>query len=366
MNSICNTSFGRFILKTAPHLRGCRYHRMQEEEFTENRILPKGFCVHAYRVAYPYSLSLLYDGQYYSDGGSKTERSVKIRCPSCKDKVEIKIKIRYTLPYLIRKLKVATVKLLRLIKIASEFPDRNIVIEILNVTGKCPLGIRKKQSYLFNIWNRRELCPASFYALYPILISGATEAEKNSNDTDISFHCPDPFGVRYGTKDNNIRCEDFFSIKAQIIDKVGVCPRGHKKGSFFAIEDVLTKSFCPLAFYSVFPYYLTLIHSGKFEWLLEGENVKVQCPKVDGVIMEVGLASWRSLGSGAVEVKIIGTKGICQKGYKKGDVFIFDSEQQSFCFKAIANLIPFKALKDSGDKRYACPGLKDFLLFSLY
>lgn len=364
-NAICDISFGKFVLKTAPHSRGCRYHRIQREEFTENHILPKGFCAHAYRGAYPYCLSLLYDGKYPSADGSKPKRSASIKCPSCNSSVEINIKIRYTLPYLIRKLKTAVVGILRLIRIPSEFPDKNIILEISDVKGKCPLGIEKGQTYLFNIWNRKELCPASFYAVYPVLMSRAVKSERTPNDSNISFHCPDPFGVHYGAENPSVKCEDFFSVKAEVTQEIGKCPRGHKKGDFFSLEDVLTKSFCPLAFYSIFPYYLTLIHSGRFEWLLDRENVKVQCPKVGGVIMEVSYISHGSLGSGIISVNIIGTKGICPKGYKEGDMFSFDSEQQPFCFKAIAALVPFKGLKDAGSREYACPSLKNFLSFKL-
>lgn len=363
---ICNIHFGEAVLKTAPYKRRCRYHRVQGQEFDRGQIYPKGFCPHVYRIAYPYWLSLLYDSKYRSRYSSQPSRSLKIRCPGHGNDIELDIGIRYTLPFVIRKLKAAAIRLLQFFNIPGEYPDKDVIIKVSTVNGICPGNIKQGQSFKFNIRNRDELCPASFYALYPTLIQraidpkGATEGRK-----EISLHCPDPYGVSYVTLGNNANCEDFFSIKADIVEEIGNCPLGHKKGESFKFQDILPNGFCPLAFYAIFPYYLTLIHSGSFEWVRKGEHVRVQCPKVNGVVMEVELVDQDTLGKGTVRVKVIEVKGLCPRGHKKGDRFDLSSQEQALCFKAMAMLIPFKIKNDNRSRQYRCPGSENSLIFEL-
>lgn len=366
IDSLCNMTFRTCSLKTGPHERNCRYHKMQGQEFSGDDLCPKGFCPHAFRIAYPYCLSLLYDSTYPSQSEPHPTRSIRIACPSSDQSVELTIGVRYTFPSMIRKLKNAAIRTLQFIGINGEYPDRDIILEVSRVTKTCPRGLTEGQSFLFNIWNRQELCPASFYSLYPILLKHVSLEPQSTYREDSLVHCPDPFGVYYHhrTGYNSWDCKDFLSRKADVIEERGKCPFGHREGDSFRLEDSVPQGFCLLAFYSIFPYYLTLIHSGRFEWVRRGEHVKVQCPKTDGVVMEIELVRQDALGQGTVRVTVINNKGSCPKGHNRGDSFEFDSQSQPFCFHAMAGLIPFNT---NNREIYSCSGCDstNHLLFKL-
>ena len=365
-DSICHVTFSRLGLKTGPFTRRCRYHRVQDQgqSFTGEDLFPRKFCPHAFRIAYPYCLSLLYDSTYPSTAQSNPTRSVKVKCPSSDHFVELNIAIRYSFPFVIRKLKNAAIRALQFLGIDGEYPDRDVVLNVSRVNKICPLGLTEGQSFFFNIWNRKELCPASFYAAYPILMRQMAIPENSSSCDNSLIHCPDPFGVYYDQQSEHSSwdCKDFFSITAEVIEENGHCPHGHRQGDSFNLENILPNGFCPLAFYSIFPYYLTLLHEGRFEWVRKGQFVKVQCPKANGVVMEIELMRQKSLGEGAVRVTVIENKGVCPKGHSRGDTFELDSQNQPLCFHALAGLIPLTA---SNQGMYSCFDTTNHLLFKL-
>ncbi len=324
--SICEIFLPRSPVKTAPYKNNCRYHRRQGQSFEHTRLVPEGCCPHLYRAAYPYCLSLMYDARYPLEPSGEPARSVEIRCPSGDNYVAVDISVRYVFPWFIRKLKVIAIRLLHVFNIAGEYPDRDILLKVKKVHGTCPQGLTEGRLFVFNRKDREELCPASFYAMYPALIRQPRDpAAVNSGDVQ----CPDSEGPHYSVE-GRIVCEDFFDIKTEVTEKSGKC----------SLEK-LPHKFCPLAFYSVFPYYLTLIHGGRFEWVKKGNRVRVQCPRVDGVVMDVELSKKRSSRDGIVRVGIAGVKGRCPRGHAPGDTFDLDAQAQGVCFAAMAVAVPF-------------------------
>jgi uncharacterized repeat protein (TIGR04076 family) len=97
----------------------------------------------------------------------------------------------------------------------------------------------------------------------------------------------------------------------------------------FNVEKIIPDGFCPLAFYSIYPYFLTLINGGAFEWVQKGEYVRVQCPKTDGVMMEAELKGNPRQADSTVEVRILNVLGTCPKGLKEGDKFLFSAKDRS-------------------------------------
>ncbi|GAB4353641.1 MAG: hypothetical protein Kow0099_37890 [Candidatus Abyssubacteria bacterium] len=217
---------------------------------------------------------------------------------------------------------------------------------------------------MFNIHNRQELCPASFYGAYHILLREASRTEGNFRGARGSVHCPDPFGVCYSYEGAETNCEEFLSLRVRVTDEFGRCPRGHHRGDQFSVSTVLHEKCCPLAFHAIYPYYLTLVHAGRFEWVRKGDCVKVQCPKADGVVMGVRPVRQAGLGESAVKVEVLEVKGSCPKNCEPGDTFDIDSNQQPFCFQAMAGLIPFRMILEK-DWRYSCPGTRNSLIFEV-
>jgi len=356
--TICEVGLQDCELITAPFSRSCRYHKIQSQKFHGQNLYPSGLCPHLYIAAYPYGLALLYDGRI-------SGQFARVRCPSPTHSVELNIRVRYSWSAVLRYFKRVAIRFLQLIGIDAEYPDKDIVLEITRVHGECPRGLKKDQLFLLNVNNPIELCPASFYASYPGFIKSSIKPEKTTTGKKNTVHCPDPFGVHYETKGDVADCQDFVSAKLEVVNEHGNCPLGHRTGDGFGFEEVIPSGLCVLAFHSVYPYYVTLIHGGVFEWVRHHEFVKVQCPQVKGIIMEVESVRRGASGDGAVKVRVIKTLGGCPKGHKCGDEFVIDSGKQRFCYKALAGLIPFKTLAGKSDEKYSCIGIKDFLTFKV-
>ena len=272
---ICQKRPSRINLTTSPFKRGCRYHRCQGQTYCEDNIFPKNFCPHAYVRLYPQALSMLYSPSLVSQ---------KILCPNQKIPIEFLLSSHYSLPLFLRTLKKLSLFLLNRIGLATEFPDKKILIKINHTDNKCPCHFKNGDIFTFNIWRGKELCPASFYSMYPLY---RTEAL-------YSFHCPDPDGVSYQTVNGDFNCQ-------KILSDIKI-----KRGSL-----------CPLLVYSLYPYYLTLKTGGRFEWVKPNENVKVQCPYRMGVATEVSLDTKKI----HLRVQINSTKGSCYFNLEKGKIF---------------------------------------------
>lgn len=366
MSSLCNITFDGCSLKTGHFQRTCRYHRQQGQEFTRNQLLPEGMCPHAYMVTYPYALALLYDAKFpgaeYSAVGkneSTPQREVIVSCPGTDNRITLRIRIRYTFPLLLRILKKAAIRTLQTLGIDGEYPDKNVILDVISVNGQCPQSMQKDTSYFFNVKNRKELCPASFYGAYPLFLRAAATEEKCGK---INVHCPDPFGVHYGDEDKYSYCDSSTAKEAQAASVNGICPRQHEKNSTLKLMG--PEGMCPLAFYAVFPYYLTLIHHGNFEWVRKGDFVKVQCPKPGGVAMEVEPVELDSPGTGIVRARIIKRERSCPAEHTPGDSFLLDSRNQALCFHAAASVIPsaFSAIKDV---LQSCVGSNNSVIFKV-
>jgi uncharacterized repeat protein (TIGR04076 family) len=88
-----------------------------------------------------------------------------------------------------------------------------------------------------------------------------------------------------------------------------------------------------------------LTNGGWFKWVKPNEGVIVQCANPDGALeMKIFLCTSKN----EVKVEVLGARGDCPKGHKKGDVFILGPRTFKFCPKALDAFIPyFKLLSHS-------------------
>ena len=328
INSICGINIRDTSVKTEPFCRTCRYHKKQSQLFESEQMFPRGFCPHAYRAVYPHALALLYNAEYPADDG-KQVRNIKVRCPGSGNYIEINLSIEYLYPKILRALKNAAIKFLHKLDIPAEYPDKNVILEVCDVQGDCRFNIRKGGTFKFNLFNREELCPASLYALYPILVSSCgREKEKRP----AAAHCPDPAGVSYNIENRSFSCADIL--------KEFEIPAGKEESEDRSVKQYLyDEKICPLAFYAAFPYYWTYIHGGRFDWVKKNERVQVQCPQTKGIVMEIELSRYGGLGDGAVKAEIIKADNDCAYGHKKGESFVLDSKNQPINYELLVNMI---------------------------
>lgn len=354
IKSVCEINVQDTALKTGPFCRTCRYHKKQGQSFQSGGLFPRGFCPHACRAIYPYALALLYNAKY-PDSSGKPVSWIKVRCPGFDSYIETKLSVENLYPASIRKLKDTAIEFLHRFNVPAEYPDKNVIIEVCAVRGECRFNVKQGDRFKFNLFNRNELCPASLYALYPVLVSTSGGRMEKA-----SVHCPDPSGVFYGIENRSFSCADFLK---EIKIAAGARQFEYRGESGKGKEYVYDEKICPLAFYSAFPYYWTYIHSGKFDWVRKNERVGVQCPHRDGIVMELELCRYGGLGDGAVKAEIIRVDRACAYGYKKGDSFLLDSGKQNTCYELLINMIAVSAAAEKINY-LSCPGAHTGLIFN--
>lgn len=180
----------------------CRYHlrKNHEYKYNFNSISPKNLCVDAYHMLYPYALAFIYGAKFIN---SKEKETVYLRCPN-PNGVLIKLKREPMFPKPIMYAKKRMHHFLQNIGHPIDLPfDYKINMSIEDVGG-CPKKYLKGDNYKFNLWNTKELCPASSHALFPyILLLSKNKRLKWEKSKGIgNLSCPDHEGFTYNIKHN--------------------------------------------------------------------------------------------------------------------------------------------------------------------
>lgn len=148
-----------------------------------------------------------------------------------------------------------------------------------------------------------------------------------------------------------------------VVDEIKGEGLGFNKGDSFHLQDYIPKGLCPLAYYNLVPYAITLSHGGWFGWVRKQKNLNarfdpgnpdfskssinerfpneviVQCPNPNaGVVFGVGPA--HKDGKKSVLIRVIGKAKDCCDGLKESDRFIL-SEQQILNIFLVAKLFPY-------------------------
>lgn len=171
----------------------CRYH---SSPTGIERSSPAGMCLAAFHVAYPYGLALLYDGKFASANGKET---AYVRCPNHRGGIVLEVKRVLVTSTVVRYLKSVAARAFELLFHPVDIIDHKIVYTVSDVQGNCPAHHKVSQQFELNIWDKKELCPASFHSLYPYLslknqgFSFDWQEGKESNEVS----CPDCHGAVY-------------------------------------------------------------------------------------------------------------------------------------------------------------------------
>jgi hypothetical protein len=189
-----------FTIQTSVMKKVCKYHKRKWQEYTPNDVV-RSFDMDAFYQAYPYCLALLY---HASAGKSGVFRV----CHPAPDSAELEVGREPRRNILCQAVK----KTFEFVMSKTVFgrPDWEDFDIYVKVTGegknKIP-GLEKGRKYYFNtaIGRLDEFCPASFYGLYPSLLSylkgfpplwGAPDGAPGA----LGVHCPDHEGMIYSAK----------------------------------------------------------------------------------------------------------------------------------------------------------------------
>lgn len=184
-----------FVLDTIVMKKICKYHKRKGQEYRPNDIV-RDFCADAFYVAYPYCLAFLYD----ADRNEFRNRQIRLCCPNPKG-ITFEVRRLPGLPFCIRIAWKSVEWLLAKISIRPDWEDFHwrIQIKVIENKGCCPAGFTIGKTYWFNMRRLDELCPASFYGIYPVLLPYLfgynLPWQKEREEADI--HCPDHGGIIY-------------------------------------------------------------------------------------------------------------------------------------------------------------------------
>jgi len=185
---VCCTGCDGKTLTALELKKKCRYNKRVGQTYDADSIAPKGLCLDAFHVAYPYCLALLYDAEFekscHKAGG---DGSVVIQCPMGGMKMEIRR--LQSLPKSIKLIKSYVEWIFRKIDYPLAVVDYRIRLKVLEVRGECKQ--KTGEEYWMNIRDTNKLCPAAFDAIYPFLcVSDKDEMLRH-------VHCPDHEGVLF-------------------------------------------------------------------------------------------------------------------------------------------------------------------------
>lgn len=183
---ICTEKENNLFLTLSNYTHICRYHKWPTRtKYTNNLLAPKGMCIDLFHSAYPSCLSLLY--------GAKFNEKVIISCPNPDAGICIELTRHPTKTKYLRKF---IVRLLSKIGRDIELPDTEIIMTIINDNNAgCLYAYKKGCKFKFNLWSGRELCPATFDAVYPFVnnfVRGSFGAwQKKEDNNAAKVVCPD-------------------------------------------------------------------------------------------------------------------------------------------------------------------------------
>ncbi|MBA4318684.1 MAG: hypothetical protein C0412_09805 [Flavobacterium sp.] len=176
------------------HISGsCKYHRKIGKVYTLKDLVPSGLCPHAYFVAYPYCLSLLY-GATFSWMKKIDKNVVEASCPAPANQVVMKI-WRKVIPKEKRKTKKDEDKYNIYIEVVTKLKSGDIKNsnKIYKSCKDCQKMMKKGKRFEFNKGQLPGVCPALFHQIFPYLvaISSGGRLDWQNKDGNITLPCPD-------------------------------------------------------------------------------------------------------------------------------------------------------------------------------
>ena len=267
----------------------CRYHPGNTDG-EKVSLISQGMCPVAYLHIYP-TLFALHLNQ--KDSKKKIEPSqLNICCPLGSDGVSFKAyttKVKMTLidygKNFFSKRNPWLRQIVNLVYPVEQF-DKNTHIEAVSEGNGCPFGIKKGDTFNFNLDRRDEFCPAAFNSVYPLLGTGKD---------NFSVGCPDyRTNVRFSlVKDQQAsnlqeqaRCDSYFS-KVKIVDTFGDFDCPIEKHQWYSIDEVVEASGirCFSSFHTAFPYFYALYNGGQLGFLTgERYTAGISCPNASYLI----------------------------------------------------------------------------------
>ncbi|KPK99234.1 MAG: hypothetical protein AMJ95_00375 [Omnitrophica WOR_2 bacterium SM23_72] len=331
------TDVGSLLVCTAGYNKKCGYCKRGQEKYDRQGLTQDGFCVDAMSAIYPYFLALLYDAKFSQ--GSLADEGVLVSCPNAHSPTLIRVSFKYKK---LRLLLNILEKFFRCIGFPKDAIDKIMIAQIMNENEEC--CHRLGSLFMFKIPDIRQLCPASFFSLYPFIHLYARD--KNVERLALNLACPDPksninylaspFAKKSQSPETQTMLKPccFYDIdlsKYKILAQDG-------SGEEVTLDQIFPVGLCPTLMNVAIPYIITFQKGGYFKWREDIHTVEAQCPNSsDRVAFEI-----RRDPSGIKPLSLVIKKvrGMCPKAHREGETYRFDFSK-IVCPHLLLRLFPY-------------------------
>jgi uncharacterized repeat protein (TIGR04076 family) len=260
----------------------CRYHS-KEAEHKKLPLLSQGMCPVAYLNIYPTLFAL-----HLNQNESVIKFNLKdhnIQCPLGSNGVSFKVhRTRATLGPIERGKNL--IRKMANIIMPVEIFDKHTHIEVVDEGEGCPFGIKKGDSFYFNLDHTDEFCPAAFNSVYPLL---------GTKKNNFAVGCPDyRTNVKFSLQEANSGSDmkekancDSYSSKVKITQVYGDFKTPIEKDRWYSIDEVIQicNIRCYSSFHVAFPYLYTLYNGGQLGFLTrDRQSAGIGCPNTSSLI----------------------------------------------------------------------------------
>lgn len=290
---------------------------------------------------YPYFLALLYDAQFHQ--GLSAREGLLVRCPNAHSPTLIRVDFKYKK---LRPLLNILEKFFRRIGFPKDAIDKTMLAEILNENSEC--RHRLGRQFIFKMPDIRQLCPASFFSLYPFihLYARGKKAKEANERLALGLACPDPkSNINYVAEPCAKKSQSpitqamlrpccFYDVdlsKYKIVNQDG-------SGAQASLDKIFPAGLCPTLMNVAIPYIITFQKGGYFKWRKDIHTVEAQCPNSSvPVAFEI-----RRDPSGVRPLSLVIKKvrGTCPKAHHEGETFHFDFSKL-ICPHLFTRLFPY-------------------------
>lgn len=119
-------------------------------------------------------------------------------------------------------------------------------------------------------------------------------------------------------------CNAHYTFSFALEGSCGGCPLKGEERKIYTLDGVVPQKLCPLAYYSIVPYWVSLVQGAWFRWRENKDDVICQCPRPQGVIFLVRKVIRQ--GRQAIEAEVTGIgNSPCPYQYSVGQVFTIES-----------------------------------------
>jgi uncharacterized repeat protein (TIGR04076 family) len=335
------TDVGSLLVATCGFNKRCGYCRKGEEKYDKQGLTPDGFCVDAMSAIYPYFLALLYDAKFHQ--GPQGEKGLMIRCPNAHSPTLIRLSFKFKKERLLLNI---LEKFFRGIGFPKDAIDKIMIAQIMNENKEC--RHRLGDQFIFRMPDIRQLCPASFFSLYPFihLYEGREKMMEKDDRLSLGLACPDPkSNINYVVTPSAKKSQSPLLqpiIKSCCFYDVGLSKykivAQDEAGKEVTLDKIFPADLCPTLMHVAIPYIITFQKGGYFKWRKDIHTVEAQCPNSSVLVaFEIKRSP---TGATPLSLVIKKIRGKCPKAHREGETHHFDFSKL-ICPYLFTRLFPY-------------------------